>query len=232
MSDSEPRDPNTDLAGLQKVGGLGKSIEILMMVAIPLNLLTGILSFGLREKARDLLDGDIGDREFRNSLGLTTAIGLIVALTTLAVFVLTIVWMFRLAKNQQTLGRTGTWTPAWAIGGWFLPPCVLYVIPYLMMRDLWKSSDPESGPEWRKNAVAPIVNIWWALYGLLPILFVTVTFSGTNLRSRSMLDAAQRLVDTFAISTLSTVVQIAAGVAYLMLVMQLTRRHMQLIGEA
>ena len=32
------------------------------------------------------------------------------------------IWLFRIAKNHQALGRRLTWAPGWAIGGWFLPP--------------------------------------------------------------------------------------------------------------
>jgi hypothetical protein len=226
-------DPNyRGAASLQNVGGLGKWISWLMMALIPLTVISISLSFDLRSKARDFLANNISETTFKNSFGLTVLIGAVIGLTTLAAFVLTIIWMFRLAKNQQALGRNGTWTPGWAIGGWFLPPCVLYIIPYLMMRDLWKSSDPESGAEWKKNPVAPIVNIWWILYGLVPVLFVSVTFSGANLRSRNTVDAAKNLVDTFNVSTVSAVVQIGAGVAYLLLVRQLTARHKQLIRES
>lgn len=218
-------------AALQRVGGLAKSISVLMMVLIPMTVISITVSFDVRSKARKFLDGTISETQFKNSFGLTVLVGAVIGLATLAAFVLTIIWMFRLAKNQQALGRIGTWSPGWAIGGWFLPPCVLYVIPFLMMRDLWRSSDPQSGPDWKKNPVGSIVNIWWVLYGLVPVLFVSVTFSGTNLRSRSTVDAAKNLVKTFNVSTVSAIVQLGAGVAYLLLVRQLTTRHKQLIRE-
>ena len=54
------------------------------------------------------------------------------------------IWMFKMAKNVRALGRQGLrYAPGWAIGGWFVPPCVLYVVPWLMFRELWKASDPE-----------------------------------------------------------------------------------------
>lgn len=226
-------DPNyRGAASLQNVGGLARAISALMLILVPLTFVSILISFQLRGKARDFVNGDIGETGFKNSLGLTVLVGAVAGLLTLTTFVLTIIWMYRLAKNQQALGRYGTWTPGWAIGGWFLPPCVLYIIPFLMMRDLWKSSDPASGPDWKKNPVAPIVNLWWVLYGLVPVAFITVTFSGANLRSRSTTASAKTLVDTFTVSTMSAVVQIAAGVTFLLLVRQLTERHKQLTHEA
>lgn len=218
-------------ASLQNVGGPARAIGILMMIIIPLDAASVLVGFGVRSKARNFLDGVITESAFKRSFGLSVIISSLTSLAMLAAFVLTIVWMFRMAKNQQAMGRIGTWVPGWAIGGWFLPPCVLYVIPYLMMRDLWKSSDPNPSPEWKKNPVAPIVTIWWVLYGLLPILFITVTFGTSNIRGQTTLNAAKNLNDTFAASTVSAIVQIAAGVAYLMLVRQLTSRHKLTIHE-
>ena len=226
-------DPNyRGFASLQNVGGIARVIGILMMIIIPLDAASVLVGFGLRSKARDFLGGIITEAAFKRSFGLSVVISSATSLAMLATFVLTIVWMFRMAKNQQAMGRIGTWVPGWAVGGWFLPPCVLYVIPYLMMRDLWKSSDPNSGPDWKKNPVAPLVTVWWVLYGLLPILFITVTFGTSNIRGETTLNAAKNLNDTFVASTLSSIVQIAAGVAYLMLVRELTARHKLVINEA
>ncbi len=233
-------DPNyRGYASLQNVGGLGRSIVVILLMLIPLTVVSILVSFDMRGKAQDFLDGTMTETSFKNSFSLTFLVGAVVGLATLATFVLTIIWMFRLAKNQQALGRNGTWTPGWAIGGWFLPPCVLYIIPYLMMRDLWKSSDPASGPDWKKNPVAPIVNIWWVLYGLIPVVFIPITLSSASLRSGSsvsnskkLADAAHNLVDTFNASTASAVVQLAAAGAYLLLVLRLTERHKQLIRES
>ena len=56
----------------------------------------------------------------------------------IAAAVVVIIWMYRLAWNHRALHRGGTWGPAWAIGGWFLPP-IVYVIPTLMLHELWKA---------------------------------------------------------------------------------------------
>ncbi len=225
-------DPNyRGFASLQNIGGIARAIGILIMIIIPLDAASVVVGFGLRSKARDYLNGVITEAAFKRSFGLSVVISSATSLAMLGAFVLTIVWMFRMAKNQQAMGRVGTWVPGWAIGGWFLPPCVLYVIPYLMLRDLWKSSDPNSGPEWKKNPVAPIITVWWVLYGLLPILFITVTFGTSSIRSQTTLNAAKNLDDTFLASTVSSIVQIAAGFTYLMVVRQLTARHKLVIHE-
>ena len=72
------------------------------------------------------------------------------------------IWLFRIAKNHQALGRRLTWAPGWAIGGWFLPP-IVYVIPTLMLRESWKAADPEvpAGDErWKSSSDSPLLWIW------------------------------------------------------------------------
>ena len=51
--------------------------------------------------------------------------------------------MYRIATNVRAFQRQTTWSPLFAIFGWMLPPFVLYVIPFLMLRELWKASDSE-----------------------------------------------------------------------------------------
>ena len=85
------------------------------------------------------------------------------------------IWLYRIVANHRAIGRQLTWAPGWAIGGWFLPPFVLYIIPMLMLSESWKATDPEVPPgddRWRQNSVSPLVYVWWVLYGLVPIVFI------------------------------------------------------------
>ena len=86
---------------------------------------------------------------------------------TIAVFVLTIVWQWRLAKNHELLGRPGTtFGPGWAIGAWFIPIANL-VLPFLQFRDLWKGSDaglPRGSPDWKRQSTGALLWVWWGLF--------------------------------------------------------------------
>ena len=64
---------------------------------------------------------------------------------SIALVVLSIIWLYRVPPNHRALGRALTWAPGWAIGGWFLPP-LLYVIPLLVLREAWKAADPAVPP--------------------------------------------------------------------------------------
>lgn len=214
----------------QRIGGLGKWLGICLMALIPVEVLSVIISIGNRSKARDFLDGRITENDYTSTVGLAALIGFVTFALFIAVAVLTVVWMFRMAKNAQVMQRMGTWKPGWGIAGWFVPPFVLYVVPYLMLRDLWKASDPDATGDWRQNRVGPIVTVWWVLYGLAPLAFITVTFASFQL-DRTALDAAKEIDNKFGVTLLSSVVQVAAAIAFLLVVRQLTDRHRRTISE-
>lgn len=65
-------------------------------------------------------------------------------------------WMHRTFRNLPALGETNLgWSPAWAVGGWFIPIGNL-VIPYLVARELWARTVGTAAPGW------PLLPVWWA----------------------------------------------------------------------
>ena len=216
----------------QSVLGIGRTLGILLMIVIPVQVVSTLVSLSLRGKAQDLINERISQDDFNSSLATTGVVSLLSGALTISIATLTIIWMFRMAKNQRQLGRQGTWGPGWAIGGWFVPPCVLYVVPYLMFRDLWKSSDPDSAHDWRTNKVGTVVHVWWVLFGLAPLASLTVTFSRFRLSNRTSIQAARDLDNGFVTTLVSNATQIAAAVAFLLLVRQLTARHARTTHEA
>ncbi|MCC7075933.1 MAG: DUF4328 domain-containing protein [Acidimicrobiia bacterium] len=52
-------------------------------------------------------------------------------------------WMFRATRNNVALGTPDlVWGPGWSWGGWFIPGAN-YVLPFLVLREIWRASDPE-----------------------------------------------------------------------------------------
>lgn len=84
---------------------------------------------------------------------------------SLAIFVVLIVFLFRASKNTELWDTSQrTWTPGWAIGGWFIP-LAFFVIPFLVVRDIWRRT-PESSGQGRGPGPAPgfILVVWWVLF--------------------------------------------------------------------
>jgi uncharacterized BrkB/YihY/UPF0761 family membrane protein len=220
-----------------RIRGLAKWLGVLVLVSAVVQVLSLISTYALSDEASAYLRGDISENDFISSYVVVAIVGVLSAVVSIALIVLTFIWMFRLATNNRKLGRQSRWAPGWAIGGWFCPPLVLYVIPFLMFRELWKGSDPQFGPHdsrWTTAKVSPLVTVWWLLYGILPLLMIPLGFSMAfgSVSGSSTADLAQQIEDTMAITALSTVGGVASSVAYFLLVRGLTARQTALTQES
>ena len=186
-----------------------------------------------RDDAQDLLDGTISTEEFVERAAPYLLMSVVQGVATVATAVITMIWMFRIARNHRVLHRGGTWGPGWAIGGWFLPP-LLFVIPALMFRELWKASDPDVpiGGDWRGNRTSPLVPLWFVVYSLVPLgLLVAQSADGVSLTASEQ-DMAQQVLDGQGTTILSAAVSVAGALVFVLLVRGLTDRHRRLTGEA
>jgi Domain of unknown function (DUF4328) len=227
----------TPLTALRRVGGLSVAVMILTAIVAVGTIGTTLLTAGVTGDAEDYLAGALSDDEFRDAIGPLNAIQLIVGLATLATFVVSIVWMYRIATNVRAFQRQTTWSPLFAIFGWMLPPFVLYVIPFLMLRELWKASDasnPDDPEGWRSSSDTPLVWAWFVLYGIAPVillLFSVGSFLDGGLSAGSLETLAESLDDFGALAVVSGAINLAAAVVWILLVKQLTARHKQLTSE-
>lgn len=227
---------------MRRIGGLSRALTILVGVVGAAALISAVLSGGLRDTARDFRAGLITEDEFLESYITVGLLGFVQLAATIAAFTLTVIVMYRLAANHRALGRAGRWAPGWAIGGWFLPPLVLYVIPYLMFRELWRASDPDVAdtPEaWRNVPVSPVVSVWWVLYGLLPLGIIIAQFNqgsgavgGSGGLASTTEALAQSLEEQYALTLVAGVGTLAAAIAFIVMLRALSGRHRRLIGES
>ena len=227
--------PGSAPHGTQPIGGIAKPLGILMMILIPVQVLGVISTISISSTAKDYLDGAISEAKFKDTVsGGVTQIG---GLLVIPVAVLTMIWMMRMAKNLRALGRTGaTFSPGWAIGGWFTPPCAIYVVPWLMLKELWRGSDPEvaaTDPSWKTGRVSPLITAWWVMYGLLPLAgFATAAGLIAGLQDVDSRDLAEQFDKYASINIVLGIIGIGTAVVYLMIVRQLSARHMKAIGES
>ncbi len=217
--------------------GLSIAIIALTTVAAIATVLTTILTAAVADDARNYLDGELSDDEFRSAIGPVNAVQLITGVATIAVFVVTVIWMYRIATNVRAYQRDTLWSPLFSIFGWMLPPFVLYIIPFLVLRELWKASDPTDANDtegWRRSADNPFIWAWLVLYGIAPIfllLFSVGSFLDGGLASGSLESLADSLDEFGAFAVVSAVVNVAAAVVWIVFVRQLTSRHVRLTNE-
>ena len=133
----------------------------------------------------------------------------------LVMTVLLVLWAWRSATNARALGRTGERiSPVLGIFGWIVP-IACWVIPYLVVQDLWRSSDPVSqrGTEWRSLPGAVLVRAWWVCFAggqILVAMAVGLAITGQSdvARTETLLTAAHVVTAIGAVLTIPVVLEI------------------------
>ena len=223
---------------LRRLGRLVNVLVVLTGVAALANLVASILSATAVGEAEDYLAGRIDEDAFIDAYTPAVAVGGLQSIVFLAVIVLTIVWLHRVLSNHRALGRTGTWGPGWAIGGWFVPPFVVYVIPYLVLRETWRGSDPDvplGDERWKREPVPVVITVWWVVYGLAPIVLIALQGRAAISRGVESSDSenlAEAVRDQVGLSFASSALTVVAAIAWITIVRGISARHRRLIGEA
>lgn len=219
---------------LKRVGGLAGVAAILVGASGVLSLISVAATRLAVDEAEAYLDGDLGEAAFLDAATSYALLSFVQALSVLAAAVVVIVWMHRIARNLRTLHRGTTWGPGWAIGGWFAPP-LLFVIPYLALREMWKASDPDVpvGGEWRSRPVSPLVTAWFVVFGpvgaALQLAQLGDTFSGLSGGQEAL---AEQITGDMTVPLIAAVADLVAAVLFILVARGLTARHRRLTGEA
>jgi hypothetical protein len=154
--------------------GLTQALTVLFSIHIGLSVL---LIIGVINHLSVLSDKEVGglviDTDAVNDAqAFPVAMLLLAGSVALAIFVLLIIWLYRAAKNNEALGRQNPRLgPGWAIGGWFIP-VAWWVIPFIVMDDVWRGSDPSiprGDPSWRRSSTLPAIWAWLVTAVLLSI---------------------------------------------------------------
>lgn len=218
---------------LKRVAGTARAAMILVGLAGLVAVVAVPVGRSVVGDAESFLAGDIDNDEFVDAIAPYVLLSFVQGIAVLASAVLVIIWMYRIASNHRTLHREGTWGPGWAIGGWFLPP-LLYIIPFLMFRELWKAADDTVpiGGDWKSTRVSPLVTAWFVVYSLVPL--VLLAFQTSDLLTgfgASERDLAEQIVDGQTSDLLGALITAVGAVAFVMMARQLTARHQRLTGE-
>ncbi len=231
----------TPFRTLNRVGGLAKWTMIAVAVTGVVGAISTALLIPAIDKAGGFLDGTVTEDEFNNAYLPNQLLSMLNSIVGLAAGVLTMIWMFRISTNLRSLSRGTTFAPVWAVVGWFLPP-FLFILPFLVLRELWKASDPGTAiddPTWRSQPVTRLLPAWLLLYGLIPaaiqaiVIYTTVSslFDG-GFASTSDATVSAETLDSASAYTLSLgVIAAAAAVVWILFVKRLTARHVELTGE-
>jgi hypothetical protein len=218
---------------LQRVTSVARAMTILISIAAVAPVFELAMRPTVVDDADRFLAGETSTTDFTQAVVGYVAVSAIAGLFTIAAAIVTMIWMHRIAKNHRTLHRGGTWGPGWGIGGWFAPPLV-WVIPTLMLSEMWKASDPAVaiGGDWRRGKASPLPWVWFVLWGVVPL--VTLALGAGDLAKQfgaSEETLAETITGSPAADIASAAVSILAAAVFIVFARRLTDRHRRLTGE-
>jgi hypothetical protein len=221
-------------AQLKRTRGVERSATILVGASALLSLVPLALRPTVSDDAQAFLDDEISRQQFLDRVAPYSLSSLLPSLANIAAVVLVIMWMYRVSSNHRALRGDLTWGPGWAIGGWFTPP-LIYVIPFLTLREMWKASDPDVpiGGDWRAGRASPLITAWFVVYSLIgTALSLAALGAGFGSLASTERALAEQLVDDATLPLLNAAATLAAALLFVLLVTQLGDRHRRLTGEA
>jgi hypothetical protein len=229
--------PGATSGAIKRIGGIAKALVILQIIVLAASGVLVLLQLAVANRANDYLDGQLSRKEFEDKLAPVIGFGLLAGLVAIAAVVLLIIWSFRIAGNLRSLGRDITWKPGLTIVVWLLGGCTLNIINFLTMREQWTASDPEVGygdQRWKAAKVSPLIVAWFVLTLAQVVLSFSSgirTVSGVNVGG-STRRYAEALSDRMPVLVLSSVASIASAAVFIVIIRQLSARHMSATHEA
>jgi hypothetical protein len=117
--------------------------------------------------------------------------------------------------------------------------CLFGILPFLMLREHWRASDPDLGfgdPTWKSRPVSPLITAWFvvSLVGQLASIAAVGSVIG-NFDPNSADDApalATQFTDQAAFIIPGAILSLVASVLLIMIIRALGARHMRLTREA
>ncbi len=217
------------------IGGLTKALVILQAIGLAFIALVLILQLALVGKADDLIAGQIDSGEFDDAIVPFLTVTVLFAAVGIAALVISILWSYRIAGNLTNLNRQITWKSGLTIVVWILGGCTLSIINFLMLREHWRASEPgDARSNWRSVPVSPLITGWFAvMIAQIVLAFASgiQSFGGFSFGTTTN-DVAVSLTDRLPLVLAAGLAQLAAGVLLIMIIRQLSARHMAATGEA
>jgi hypothetical protein len=147
-------------------------------------------------------------------------IGLVINVVTIVAW---LVWQHRGQRNLSRLGvRHLAFTPAWAVGWWFVPIANLWK-PFQSVRELWRVS--KTGVDdalWAGERTWPVIGWWWGVW----------LASNLTLRLSVSMDRQATIDDYISsdnVGLFREALSIAAAILAIVVVRSITRRQAEKI---
>jgi hypothetical protein len=223
----------------QPVKRFTSALAGVLTLSVIISLAAAIWQAVFANDAQRFLDGLITQREFDSAYDSFSSFSFIAFPLSIAGIVLSAIWSYRIAGNATGAGRTPlTWKSGLSILAWILA-CLFGVMPFLMLREHWRASDPDLGfgdPTWKSRPVTPLITAWFVVNLVNQLASFAAVGSVIGNFDPNAADDATTLAKQFADQAdfiiPGAILSLIAGVLLILVVRALGARHMRLTREA
>jgi hypothetical protein len=153
--------------------------------------------------------GGISLSQVLNTLEITHWVQLGTFAATAVAFV---AWLYRLRVNLRALGvRKPEYARYWSVLG-FLVPGVNFVVPYQVISEVWRASDPAvlDRFEWRRVETPRLLMLWWASF----VIAATLELAAFGLSETAGVIAFKSLVASAVAAFAHAAAAVSASLAF------------------
>lgn len=195
-------------------------VTILLLIVILIDVLAVISDFSEIQLLSRVQAGlPISEAEAVANDSRQTMMGFIYFIAYIVTAIIFCFWIHRSHRNLPSLGvRDLKYSPAWAVGGFFVPILSLYR-PYQVTKEIWKASDPNAGLDWQGASVSPLIGWWWGIFiisNYIDRLAVKISLSAETISS---------IMSSSVMTLVTDIVDIPAAILAIMLVQAITQRQ-------
>jgi hypothetical protein len=195
--------------------GLGQATALLLGFVIVADLFGIWADITMYDVTGALASGEVGaavQRRADHADSLYSAAGYVQSATLVATIVVYLIWFMRVRVNAEVFNPFGhSKSRGWTGWGWFVPVVNLW-FPRRIMLDIWDASGPGGGRD-RHG----LVNAWWTLW------IIGLAAGRAGLTEYRNADTAQEIQNAVGQVMFADVLDIAAAVLAILVVLRLTR---------
>ncbi|GAB7028943.1 hypothetical protein JCM4914_04040 [Streptomyces platensis subsp. malvinus] len=206
---------HASLAGPQRprtVTGTGTAAMALILLVLVGEVLIAVSDWRTYLVVHDYKAGAAAIMDLEAADDFSQLVSLPSVVAWVAAGVVFLVWLWRARFNAELLGGAAAQrrSRGWVVGGWFTPVANLWV-PYQVVSDIWRASAP------RRPVPTGLVLAWWAPLVVSAVLGRALLglYVSEEITEESLLSAAK-------LSTLSTVLDVVAGLLVLVIIRRIT----------
>ncbi|MBI15650.1 MAG: hypothetical protein CL782_05325 [Chloroflexi bacterium] len=176
-----------------------KWTQRLLIVFVGLSILSIILDMMDINLLKNIHNFTATEAEINNNALIWGIWGVGYTLVYLVTIITFLRWIYQASSNLNALGYVSQrFSPAWAVGWWFIPFMHLFR-PYQVMNEIWKSSHPNnkytpgvpSAGTYKIDIGSNLIGWWWALWivsNVLENIIMRMWFRAEDLQIKELIE--------------------------------------------